>query len=401
MCDGGVPAVNPPDFGSTQAVANALNDLACNFVVATSANFACTQDRFGNTNFLGTGTQVQFCLQVPKTLTFPTGDTLVSLRLRDIIGNPGRLQQFRLRVGSGSVPATFTVTPTRTPVTPRPTRSPTPTPTATARPSSTPTRTPTATPRVTAGTPTGPTATSTPPTPPSVTRTATRTPTVTVTPTRTRTATRTATPSVTVSPTPTVPVGPAITFFGVALADDTLVPPPTPNPDGTVVYRRNSGSEFSLVVEGAPGLNGVEVGRSAYQMDLTSLPDMQVEVSQDLGNGSPAVCDRAGPTPGGVPKTDPPSFDPTMTVIDAVNDLGCRFLDGSGNPVGRKLNEACTKLPPTDDYMFVSPDSTIQFCGFIDSLLVFPAGDTTVTARLRDADGNPGPPAHIVIHIGP
>ena len=89
-----------------------------------------------------------------------------------------------------------------------------------------------------------------------------------------------------------------------------------------------------------------------------------------------------------------------MTVIDAVNDLGCRFLDGSGNPVGRKLNEACT-LPPTGEYAFVSPDSTIQFCGLIDSLLIFPAGDTTVTARLRDIDGNAGPPAHIVIHIGP
>ena len=44
----GVPAVNPPDFGPTQAVANALNDLACNFTAASSKDSACTQDQFGS-----------------------------------------------------------------------------------------------------------------------------------------------------------------------------------------------------------------------------------------------------------------------------------------------------------------------------------------------------------------
>ena len=103
---------------------------------------------------------------------------------------------------------------------------------------------------------------------------------------------------------------------------------------------------------------------------------------------------------GGVPKIDPPNFAPTTKIIDAVNDLGCRFLDGNGVPVGRK-NYPCTKVPPTDDYAFVSPDSTIQFCGFIDSVLAFQPGDTVVTARVRDENGNPGAPAQIVIHVGP
>src|SRR5262249_18790761 len=58
VCDGGVPAIDPPDFSASQHVANALNDLACNFVISTGANFACTQDQFGAPAFLGAGTQV-------------------------------------------------------------------------------------------------------------------------------------------------------------------------------------------------------------------------------------------------------------------------------------------------------------------------------------------------------
>ena len=94
--------MNPPDFGATQAVANALNDLACNFTAASSGNAACTQDQFGAANFLGAGTQVQFCLQVPRTLAFALGDTLLTARLRDLVGNLGPVQQLVLRVGSGA-----------------------------------------------------------------------------------------------------------------------------------------------------------------------------------------------------------------------------------------------------------------------------------------------------------
>jgi hypothetical protein len=400
VCDGGVPAVHPLDFGSTQAVANALNDFSCNFTVATSQRFACTQDRFGDTDFLGAGTQAQFCLQVSRTLGFTIGDSIVSLRLRDSAGNLGPLRQMIVRVSTGPVPATFTVTPTATPVTPRPTRTPTAswTPTSAARPSPTRTRTSGRTPGTPTATVPPTTGTRTPAAP---TPTSTRTSGVTATRTRSRTPTRTVNPSPTTSPTPAAPIGPVITFFGLTLADDSLVPTPTPNPDGIPVYQRLNGTQFSLVIEGFPGPSGADVGVSAYQMDLSSLPDLQVEVSQDLGDGSPAVCDRTGPMPGGVPKTNPPTFNPTSDVISAVNDLGCRFRDGSGVPVGRTMNEPCTRIPPTDDYSFVNPDSTIQFCGFIDSLLVFPPGDTVVTARLRDRDGNPGAPAQLVIHIGP
>jgi len=169
-------------------------------------------------------------------------------------------------------------------------------------------------------------------------------------------------------------------------------------PDGLRIYSRTLGNGFSLVVEGGPGLSGAAVGSSAYQPNLTSFPDLQVEVSNPLGNGSAAVCDSSGSMPGGVPAVDPPDFTPTQTDINAVNDLACRFLDGSGAPVGRSGSDSCVMFP-SGDFEFVNSMSTIQFCGFIDGLLNFPSGDTLVTARLRDVNGNAGPPAQIVIRI--
>ncbi|HXQ22168.1 MAG TPA: dockerin type I repeat-containing protein [Candidatus Acidoferrales bacterium] len=537
VCDGGVPAINPLDFGPTQFIANALNDLACHFVAATSPSAACTQDGFGTARFLGAHTRVQFCALVAQTLQFPAGDTVVSVRLRDTDGNLGALQQLIVRVGSGPAPPTFTPTPTvtvtqtitrtATPTarpsapptftpTPRaptrtatatPTPSARPSPTATARrsatvvtgtptsiPSSTATATASATPtravtsvssvsatptvgRTATPMPSAPptssftpsptraltavtatatftgkaTATPTPSVSPSVTgfarnatptptRTATASPTWTpsstltptsglptftrtpaptatptpspsrtVTPTRTRTATptatstptstRTSTPSPTATPTSSSPIGPLVTFFGVTRGDDTLVSSSGTTPDGVPIYPRPNGNGFSLVVESMPGLSGAAVGKSAYQPSLTSLPDLQVEVSNPLGNGSSAVCDSSGPTPGGVPAVDPPNFAPTQADINAVNDLACRFLDGSGAPTGR-TSDSCV-LFPTGDYEFVNPMTTIQFCGVIDQVLSFPPGDTVVTARLRDVNGNAGPPAQIVIRVTP
>lgn len=165
------------------------------------------------------------------------------------------------------------------------------------------------------------------------------------------------------------------------------------------IYPRPNGNGFSLVVEGMPGLSGAAVGNSAYQPSLTSLPDLQVEVSNPLGNGSSAVCDSSGPTPGGVPAVDPPNFAPTQVDINAVNDLACRFLDGNGAPMGRN-SDSCV-LFPSGDFKFANPMTTTQFCGLIDRALSFPSGDTMVTARLRDVNGNAGPQAQIVIRVTP
>lgn len=169
--------------------------------------------------------------------------------------------------------------------------------------------------------------------------------------------------------------------------------------DGVSIYSRPASVGFSLVIEGRPGLSGAAVAPFAFDSTVTSFPDLQIEVSRPLGNGSPAVCDMTAPMLGGVPAVNPPNFDATSTNVNTINDLACRFLDGGGSPLGRGKNESCVVFG-SGDYHFVQTNSTLQFCGFIDRPLQFPPGDTLVTARLRDVLGNVGPQAQIVIRAG-
>jgi hypothetical protein len=195
-----------------------------------------------------------------------------------------------------------------------------------------------------------------------------------------------------------------ITFFGLTRADDTPIDSNGTTPGGVPIFSRTVGSGFSIVIEGMPGPHSVcaggVCGTAAYEPALTSFPDLLVEVSQRLGNGSPAVCDASGTTAGGVPAINPPSVDPTQTNINAVNDLGCRFEDGNGNPVARTSQSDSCILLPSGDSTFGSPNSTMQFCGFIGKVLEFQSGDTVVTARLRDLAGNLGPSSQIVVRVG-
>lgn len=179
-----------------------------------------------------------------------------------------------------------------------------------------------------------------------------------------------------------------------------MIPQSGTDPAGLPVFAHLTGVAFSLVVEGQPGISGKAVGTNAFRSDGMSFPDLEVEVSRQLGDGSPAVCDQSGPTAGGVPAIDPPDFTSMQTNIDAVNDLACRFLNGAGLPGPRKRSDDPCVLFPSGDSGFVSADSTIQYCGFVDRVLEFPHGDTVVTARLVDIDGNPGPPAQIVVRVG-
>ena len=392
VCDGGVPAVDPPDFGPTQAVANALNDLACNFTPVTSPRLACTQDTFGSGTFLDERTQVQFCLQLPRTLELPAGDTTFTVRLRDGAGNLGPAQQLIVRVGPGPIPPTFTPQPMPPTPTPTATPSPTRTGTRTRTPTTLPSPTPTATRTLTAtrtSTRAAISATPSPmPTPPTVTRTGSPT------------STRTRSPSPTATATPTQALGPIVSFLGLTRSDDTLIAASGTTNDGVPIFTQLTGTGFSIVVEGAPGGSAAPVGTSAFSADDPSAyPDLQVEVARPLGNGSAAVCDKSGPSAGGVPAIDPPTFAPTPASINAVNDLGCRFLDGNDRPVGRKETDACVQFG-TGEHGFVRSASTVQFCGFMTSVLQFPPGDTLVTARLRDSDGNVGPSAQMMVHVG-
>lgn len=190
--------------------------------------------------------------------------------------------------------------------------------------------------------------------------------------------------------------------MGVARADDRLVPAAEFTSEGWPVYVRSAGSGFVLVVEAKPGGSNTPVGGSAFNWDPTNpavLPDLAVVVSRPLGNGSLDVCDDAPPRLGGVPaSTMPVSIPATQEVANVINDLSCRFKNGEGSPGGRNRDEACTAF---DDgtYRFVGTGATVQFCALVNEAIGFPAGDTEVTARVRDQAGRWSAPQTMVIRI--
>jgi hypothetical protein len=202
-----------------------------------------------------------------------------------------------------------------------------------------------------------------------------------------------------------VEIGPLISFFGVTRADDTLLDQSGMTGDGTPIFTRIAGvtgvaSGFAIVVEGRPGSSGAAVGISSYQADLSSFPDLVVQASRDLGNGSEFVCDDPMVMPGGVPGKSKADYDETSENIARVNDLACRFVDGAGEPVARQTTaDSCVNF--NGDFRFVEPQTTAQFCGFINVPLGFPMGDTTISTRLRDVEGNLGPEAKIIIRVVP
>ena len=192
-------------------------------------------------------------------------------------------------------------------------------------------------------------------------------------------------------------MGPEIVFFGVLKPDDTLTQPIGENPSGIPIYHRPFGFGFSLVVEGSRGLSNAPVGPLSFN-DL-GRPDLQIQVTRPLGNGSTIVCDDLPPDAGGVPAINPPSFAEDQIISDRLNDLGCRFVDGAGVPESRLCTEGCVRFE-TGEFGCVSEETKTQFCGLVARTIEFPPGDTLVTVRLIDTRGNPGPSAQIIVRIG-
>jgi hypothetical protein len=188
-------------------------------------------------------------------------------------------------------------------------------------------------------------------------------------------------------------IGPVVTFAGVARADGTLTEPVGKNAKGIPVWRHPVGSGFMIVIEAKPGIGNIEVGRSIYRFDPadpSQRPDLEIEVNRPLGDGNPDVCDARRPKIGGIPAIDPPSFAETLKVTAALNDFSCRFetfIESSG---------ACT-VKSTGDFTFARPDTTVQFCMVVARAWNFPPGETDVSVRVRDVDGNPGPVAHFIL----
>jgi len=96
---GGVPA-EPLTFDSSQATANAMNDLGCRFDTHLTADTACTVTATGN-GFLSTGAtpEIQFCGVATRTLAFASAhDTVVSVQLVDTAGHIGERRSIVVRV---------------------------------------------------------------------------------------------------------------------------------------------------------------------------------------------------------------------------------------------------------------------------------------------------------------
>lgn len=223
-------------------------------------------------------------------------------------------------------------------------------------------------------------------------------------------ATPTVTPTVP-TPTPTATydpeaTGPIVSYLGMVRPDGCRIgcftgvcscpisPTPITDERGREVFLAQGGGRGLLVVEGRPGASGLPVGSSLVPEEDGERPDLQILVSQSLGNGSLAVCDKGLPPPvgmgGGVPSVEPPDFGDGEMITNAMVDLACRFA------VQPSREDACT-LDERGNFDFLGDDTTIQFCDQLATVSAFPTGDTAVTVRLRDVAGNLGPPAQVVI----
>jgi hypothetical protein len=266
------------------------------------------------------------------------------------------------------VPATATATAVATATSSPPPASPTatgppaitPTPTHSSAPDATPTDTPTV------GLPSPP-----------------------ATPTNTATSAPTATPSMTPL------TGPLVSAFGLAEGGGTFDVPGGPDDEGRLIFTRRSAAGFIIYVEGRLGPSQLPVGTVRFNSkaaDPSAQPDLQMVASNHLGRPTTAVCDGAFPVRGGVPAVEPPDFDTTTTVSDALNDLACRFK------LFAETDFACTQ-DSRGNYVFANGSSSVQFCILVDDALTFPTGETVLTVRLRDVAGNAGPPAQIVVRV--
>jgi len=218
-------------------------------------------------------------------------------------------------------------------------------------------------------------------------------PTATLEPTETATESPTATSRSSATPTSTPLTGPIVTAFGIADASGTFNVRINPDEDGPATFVKQAGDGFIIFVEGRPGLSRSRVGTNLLNFrpgDPASQPDLQIESTRPLGDGSKLVCDNSLPTLGGVPAVNPPDFSAVEAVSDPLNDLSCRFK------TFLESGFACTQ-DSSGNLIFGNQASTVQFCTLIDDALTLPGGDTLFTVRLRDIAGHAGPPMQIIV----
>jgi len=107
---GGVPGVPTPDFSDDgdadqTFITDALNDFACRFDPFVAANSPCTiKDPSREPKLIVPTATVQFCDFVASTAIFPPGDSILTVKLRDTVGNLGPTAQIVVRVATPTPP---------------------------------------------------------------------------------------------------------------------------------------------------------------------------------------------------------------------------------------------------------------------------------------------------------
>ncbi len=190
-------------------------------------------------------------------------------------------------------------------------------------------------------------------------------------------------------------IGPEITFFGLATADDQPLQPDEIDGEGRPVYRRPYGQGFTLIIEARKGFDNRALARSTYSVGGLE-PDLQVLASQALGDGNSTVCELDGVS-GGIPAVPDLAFTTEPSTIAAMNDLGCRAYNRLPGPAN-----TCTRSTRSALFDFVGSTSELQFCIPIARAWALPAGQTTTfAARLRNTAGTFGPVSEMVVHVDP
>lgn len=203
--------------------------------------------------------------------------------------------------------------------------------------------------------------------------------------------------------------GPVVRFAGPVNQDGCafccefscrLTPTPTPEIDGQGrrVFRRASG-QFLLIVEAGPGTSNRQPGSEGVVSNGALLgishpsgqPSLQVLSSRDLGDGSASFDCRMLPF-GGVPGMPALDFDAGGLTRDALVEMACHF------ELTQSTSLACTRNR-FGDFAFLAAGTSRQYCFPTSLSTAFPSGSTTVAIRLRDTNGNLGPPHEIVIVV--
>lgn len=152
------------------------------------------------------------------------------------------------------------------------------------------------------------------------------------------------------------------------------------------------------MIEARPGSSGSTVGTTVPVPGTANRPDMQIQTTRSLGNGSAAVCDiDAAPLGGGIPGINPPDFGPGQPITDALTDFACRLTPFQpSTPCTLNRNGGFAVLTPGG-----IPSSGRQFCHSVRTIEEFQVGESILTAQSRDVGGAIGPQKQIVVVRAP